>query len=201
MTSETYTLEQFVADLDRITTRETAPEAITTQIAPLLGRLVANPDAIPARFRGRAPDGGRGRFMLHRAPRFNVTAVVWRPGDRAAAHNHETWGVIGVIDNEIEETRYRVTEHAGGNATVAVTSVTRHGAGAVSRLVPPTDEVHAHAQPDHARHGGDPRVWEGSLRAAPQDVGRRRPCLAARQREIRQLLNHPPPIRRTTTCR
>jgi 3-mercaptopropionate dioxygenase len=147
MTSETYTLEQFVADLDRITTRETAPEAITTQIAPLLGRLVGNPDAIPARFRGRAPDGGRGRFMLHRAPRFNVTAVVWRPGDRAAAHNHETWGVIGVIDNEIEETRYRVTEHAGSNATVAVTSVTRHGAGAVSRLVPPTDEVHAMLNP------------------------------------------------------
>ena len=147
MASETYTLEQFVADLDRITTRETAPEAITSQIAPLLGRLVANPDAIPARFRGRAPDGGRGRFMLHRAPRFNVTAVVWRPGDRAAAHNHETWGVIGVIDNEIEETRYRVTEHTGGNATVAVQSVTRHGAGAVSRLVPPTDEVHAMHNP------------------------------------------------------
>jgi predicted metal-dependent enzyme (double-stranded beta helix superfamily) len=85
--------------------------------------------------------------MLHRAPRFNVTSVVWRPGDRAGAHNHETWGVIGVIDNEIEETRYRVTEGAGGNATLAVQSVTRHGAGAVSRLVPPTDEVHAMHNP------------------------------------------------------
>ena len=31
MTSEIYTLEQFVADLDRITTRETAPEAITRE--------------------------------------------------------------------------------------------------------------------------------------------------------------------------
>ena len=64
--SETYTLKQFVADLDRITQRETAPEAITAQIAPLLSRLVKNPDAIPAQFRGRAPDGGCGRFMLHR---------------------------------------------------------------------------------------------------------------------------------------
>jgi predicted metal-dependent enzyme (double-stranded beta helix superfamily) len=145
--SESYTLPQFVADLDRITARETTPEAITAQIAPLLGRLVKNPDAIPAQFRGRAPDGERGRFMLHRAPRFNVTAVVWRPGDRAAAHNHETWGVIGVIDNEIEETRYHVIENAGGNATLAVESVTRHGAGAVSRLVPPTDEVHAMHNP------------------------------------------------------
>jgi predicted metal-dependent enzyme (double-stranded beta helix superfamily) len=98
-TSEPYTLQQFVTDLDGITARATAPEAITAQIAPLLGRLVKNPDAIPAQFRGRAPDGGRGRFMLHRAPRFNVTAVVWRPGDRAGAHNHETWGVIGVIND------------------------------------------------------------------------------------------------------
>ena len=148
MTSETYTLQQFVADLDRITTRESAPEVITTQIAPLLGRLVKNPDAIPARFRGRAPDGGRGRFMLHRAPRFNVTSVVWRPGDRAGAHNHETWGVIGVVDNEIEETRYRVTEAPGGGAaTLQVRSVTRHGAGAVSCLVPPGDEVHAMHNP------------------------------------------------------
>ena len=106
-----------------------------------------NPDAIPAPFRGRAPDGGRGRFMLHRAPRFNVTSVRWRPGDRAAAHNHETWGVIGVVDNEIEETRYRVLDGPAGRAALQVHGVTRHGPGAVSRLVPPDDEVHAMHNP------------------------------------------------------
>ena len=82
---------------------------------------------------------------LHRAPRFNVTAVVWRPGDRAAAHNHETWGVIGVIENEIEETRYRVTE-GRGRGRVEVKRVIRHGPGAVSRLVP-GDEVHGMHNP------------------------------------------------------
>ena len=141
MATETYSLDQFVADLDRITGRESAPAAITAQVAPLLGRLVRNPAAIPARFRGRAPDGGRGRFMLHRAPRFNVTAVVWRPGDRAAAHNHDTWGAIGVVDNEIEETRYRVAETPGGGDALAVRSVTRHGPGAIpctARPGPPT---------------------------------------------------------------
>lgn len=147
MATETYSLEQFVADLDRITGRESAPAAITGQVAPLLGRLVQNPAAIPAWFRGRAPDGGRGRFMLHRAPRFNVTTVVWRPGDRAAAHNHDTWGAIGVVDNEIEETRYRVAPAPDGGAALAVRSVTRHGPGAISLLVPPDDEVHAMYNP------------------------------------------------------
>jgi len=140
-----YTLDQFVGDLDRITREETDAITLTERIAPLLGQLVKHPEAIPAEYR-RAPVGQRGRYMLHRSPRFNVTSVIWRPGDRAGAHNHETWGVIGVVDNEIEETRYRVTETGGGRATLERVTVTRHGPGAVSRLVP-GDEVHAMHNP------------------------------------------------------
>jgi hypothetical protein len=55
MTSGAYTLEPFVTDLDRTTTRETAPEALITRIAPLLGRLAKDPDAIPARVGRRRP--------------------------------------------------------------------------------------------------------------------------------------------------
>jgi predicted metal-dependent enzyme (double-stranded beta helix superfamily) len=140
-----YTLEQFVADLDRITRAESDATVITERVAPLLAELVKHPESIPAEYR-RSPDGQRGRYMLHRAPQFNVTSVIWRPGDRAGAHNHETWGVIGVVDNEIEETRYRVTETGGERARIEKVSVKRHGRGAVSRLVP-GDEVHAMHNP------------------------------------------------------
>src|SRR3990170_1918838 len=142
MTTETYTLEQFIADLDRLPRREQPAAAITEQAAPLLARLVKNPESIAAQYRRRAADGGRGRYMVHRAPNFNVTSVVWGPGDTAGAHNHETWGVIGVIENEIEETRYRVQEGSGGGrAALQVTRVMRHTPGAVSCLVP-GDEIH-----------------------------------------------------------
>jgi predicted metal-dependent enzyme (double-stranded beta helix superfamily) len=144
--TETYTLDRFIADLDRITAAESSGTAIAEQVAPLLARLVRNPGSIAPNFLRRAPDGGRGRYILHRAPKFNVTSVVWRPGDTATAHNHETWGVIGVIDNEIEETRYRVTPRPAGPAAVEVTSVTRHQAGAVSCLVP-GDEIHGMHNP------------------------------------------------------
>ncbi len=74
-------------------------------------------------------------------------AVVWGPRETARAHNHETWGVIGVIDNEIEETRYRVEEGAqAGRATLAVKTVMHHTPGAISCLVP-GDEVHAMHNP------------------------------------------------------
>src|SRR2546423_11024693 len=122
-TTETYTLSDFIGDLDRITREETSAHRVTERAAPLLARLVRDPGSVPAEFL-KAPEGQRGRYILHRAPKFNITSVVWRPGDRATAHNHETWGVIGVIDNEIEETRYRVTEAGPGRPELQTLSVT-----------------------------------------------------------------------------
>ena len=144
-TTETYTLSDFIGDLDRITREETSAHRVTERTAPLLARLVRNPGSIPAEYL-KSPEGRRGRYILHRAPRFNITSVVWRPGDRATAHNHETWGVIGVIENEIEETRYRVSPAGNGRASLEITSVTRHRSGAVSCLVP-GDEIHAMHNP------------------------------------------------------
>ena len=141
MATATYTLKGFIADVDRIARGETSAHVITERVAPLLAKLVKTPDAVPAEFR-RRPEGQRGRYMLHRAPHFNVTSVIWGPGDTTGAHNHETWGVIGVIENEIEETRYRVQEApGGGRATLETTRVMRHAPGGVSCLVP-GDEVH-----------------------------------------------------------
>jgi predicted metal-dependent enzyme (double-stranded beta helix superfamily) len=140
-----YTLQDFIGDLDRITREEISGQRITERAAPLLARLVRDASSVPAQYLA-SPPGQRGRYVLHRAPKFNVTSVVWRPGDRATAHNHETWGVIGVIDNEIEETRYRVTDAGAGRAKLEVTSVTRYRPGEVSCLVP-GDEVHAMYNP------------------------------------------------------
>jgi len=127
MATVTYTLETFVSDLDRITRDETSPDVIAGRVAPLLAKLVETPDVVPVEFRRRPQGQRRGRYMLHRAPRFTVTSVVWGPGETAAAHNHETWGVIGVIDNEIEETRYRVEEGAAGGRTTPSRSTSTGG--------------------------------------------------------------------------
>lgn len=143
-----YSLEQFVGDLDVITARESDPAVITAKAAPLLSRLCENPDALPARYR-TAPAGRRGRYILHRAPLFNVTVVVWRPGDEAGSHDHETWGLVGVVENEIQETRYTSSgrRHLGGKVTLEIKEVLRHKPGAVSTLVPPHDEIHAMYNP------------------------------------------------------
>ncbi len=143
-----YTLQDFVRNMEELTTSEVDPRRITEHGAPLLRQLVSNLDCIEERFR-RAGEDGYGRYMLHRAPRFNITAIIWRPGDTAKAHNHRTWGIIGVIGNEIQETRFRRLDDGSklGYAELDAVGVLRHKPRTVSRLIPPEEEIHEMLNP------------------------------------------------------
>jgi len=138
-----YSLQQFIKDLTSITDRYQEQEKIVAVAKPLLAELVQNPDCIEPQFKRH---GGKtyGRYMLHRAPRFNVTSVVWGPGDGAKAHNHDTWGLVGVVDNELQETRFKRRDDGSkeGYAELAATGVNHNKAGMVSTLVSPEDDIH-----------------------------------------------------------
>lgn len=138
-----YTLEKFIADLTSITDRYQEQEKIVAVAKPLLGELVKNPDCIESQFKRH---GGKayGRYMLHRAQRFNVTSVVWGPGDCAKAHNHDTWGLVGVVENELQETRFKRRDDGSkeGYAELEAIGVNNNKAGMVSTLTAPNDDIH-----------------------------------------------------------
>ena len=138
-----YTLKDFIADLDRITRAETSQEKIVSAAKPLLAKLVQQPNCIEEKYRKRGATA-YGRYMLHRAPLFNISSVVWGPGDNAKAHNHDTWGLVGVIENEIQETRFRRKDDGAraDRADLEVTAVLKNKAGMVSCLVSPDDDIH-----------------------------------------------------------
>jgi predicted metal-dependent enzyme (double-stranded beta helix superfamily) len=138
-----YSLESFIQDLNRITRTHSAPEKIVAEAKPLLVELVKNPNCIAPQFKRH---GGKayGRYMLHRVPRFNVTSVVWGPGDGAKAHNHDTWGLVGVLENELQETRFRRRDdgHSEGYAELEIKAVNSNSAGMISTLLAPEDDIH-----------------------------------------------------------
>ncbi len=141
--SDVYTLKDFIADLDRITGAETSQEKIVAAAKPLLAQLVRQPNCIEEKYKKRGATA-YGRYMLHRAPRFNISSVVWGPGDNARAHNHDTWGMVGVIENEIQETRFRRKDDGKNpeRAELETTAVLKNKAGMVSCLVSPNDDIH-----------------------------------------------------------
>ena len=138
-----YSLEKFIEDLDRITRTETSQEKIVAAAKPLLERLVRRPDCLDPKYKKRGTTA-YGRYMLHRAPRFNISSVVWGPGDNAKAHNHDTWGMVGVIENEIQKTRFRRKDDGSktDHADLETIAVLRNQAGMVSCLISPKDDIH-----------------------------------------------------------
>jgi predicted metal-dependent enzyme (double-stranded beta helix superfamily) len=139
-----YSLQDLIVDLTRITRSASAPGDIVAQAKPLLARFVGNPDCIAPQFKRRGA-ATYGRYMLHRAPLFNITSVVWGAGDAAKAHNHDTWGLVGVVENELQETRFHRRDDGSkeGFADLEITAVNRNTAGMVSTLLAPSDDIHA----------------------------------------------------------
>jgi predicted metal-dependent enzyme (double-stranded beta helix superfamily) len=117
----------------------------------LLERLIRDPDCLPEPVRtplGRGANPNHGSYLLYReqpgGPGLTVTAVVWGPGDHAAPHDHHTWGLIGVVQNGIQETRFRRLDDRtrDDHATLERDRVARLRAGEVSLLIPDEDEIH-----------------------------------------------------------
>jgi predicted metal-dependent enzyme (double-stranded beta helix superfamily) len=152
MTRTGYSLDQFIADMQAIVAEKPTQAALFDKGSSLLERLVHDPEAVPEQFRVPAGKGSRpnhGSYALHRSPGLFVSSVVWGPGDYAGPHDHQTWGMIGVLSNEIHETRFRrlddrTREDYAQLEKVGPAVVKR---GQVSLLVPHQDEIHEMRNP------------------------------------------------------
>ncbi len=149
MVAVKYSLEDFTQEMEELLATQPTNEKIFDRGSDCLSRLISNPDAIPERFRQPVGQGSRsnhGSWLLHHSPDSGllVTAVVWGPGDHAGPHDHRTWGMIGVMDNALTETRFRrVDDHdRDGWAQLERDRSAVVKPGEISLLIPEVDEIH-----------------------------------------------------------
>lgn len=149
MVAVKYTLDDFVQEMEELLQGQPDQEKLFDQGSDYLARLVNNPDAIPERFRQPVGSGRRanhGSWLLHHNPDSGllVTSVVWGPGDHAAPHDHRTWGMIGVMDNLLTETRFRRVDdrQRADWARLEQDRAATVKPGEVSLLIPEVDEIH-----------------------------------------------------------
>jgi len=146
-TSTAYPLDQFIADMTALVATHPDQSSLFDRAAAYLERLIADPSAIPEPFRAPVGHGKRanhGSYALYRGEGLFVSSVVWGPGDRVGPHDHQTWGLIGVMDNAIQETRYRRVDdrNRDGFAVLEQDRTSLVKPGDVSLLVPDVDEIH-----------------------------------------------------------
>ena len=143
----TYTLDEFIHDMTTLVASEPDQASLFDRGSSLIARLVRDPKSVPERYRRPAAGGrrpGGGSYLLYRGPGLSVTSVVWGPGSHVGPHDHHTWGMIGVMGNAIQETRYRRVDDRtrAGRATLEKDRAVLVRPGEVSLLVPDIDEIH-----------------------------------------------------------
>ena len=114
------------------------PKAIAAAVsAALEGHLPAPTILTPAQRQG--DPRAYQQHVLHVEPdgTFSIVALVWRPGQSTAIHDHLCWCVVGVMQGVELEARYEITDPHRREATQVAAAVNR--AGSVCGMAPPGD--------------------------------------------------------------
>lgn len=138
-------LDDYVRAVGDVLARRPANKVIIREVSAATKRLVADDRWLDERFRVGSPDCYT-RHLLHRDPwnRFVVLALVWQPGQMTPIHDHSCWGVMGILQNSLEEVCYDRLDD-GSRADVAELEQSRGtdvGKGSVAYLLPPYEEIH-----------------------------------------------------------
>jgi 3-mercaptopropionate dioxygenase len=148
MVSVRYGFDEFVHDMQYLVSEQPDQSTLFDRGSIFLETLLHNPEAVPEQYQRPAEHGrrkGGGSFVLHRSPGLLVTSVIWGPGNHIGPHDHHTWGMIGVLGNGIQETRFeRVDDRRSDQFAELVKGRSYFmRRGEISLLVPETDEIHA----------------------------------------------------------
>lgn len=149
-TRPSYDLAQFVHDVEGILDQRPSVPVTIKEVSTLVGRLVSDERWLPQQYRSPIQDS-YARYMLHRdrTNRFVVLSLVWLPGQATPIHDHSAWGVMGIMENALEEVVYERLDDGSreGYAELRETHGRMVGAGSVSYVLPPYEEVHRIANP------------------------------------------------------
>lgn len=143
--SPVYGLTDYVRDVDQVLSRRPAMPVITREVSLLTKRLVSDDRWLGERFRVASPDN-YCRHLLHRDPRnrFIVLSLVWMPGQATPIHDHSCWGVMGLLENSLEEIVYNRLDDGSrtDRAELEQARGAEVGRGSVAYLLPPYEEIH-----------------------------------------------------------
>lgn len=100
--SEAYGLDDYVADLRRITAETDDESEIMKQVRPLAARVTETPDWLTDEIYQPNEEQGFAVRVLHEEADHSlaVLAVSWLPGSGAESHDHGTWAVVAGCDGD-----------------------------------------------------------------------------------------------------
>ncbi|MYG91032.1 MAG: hypothetical protein F4188_06205, partial [Chloroflexi bacterium] len=87
MTTGTYTMQDFVKEVQRVADRGDSADQQIAQIAGPLERIIQRQDCLLDLPDNDEVDPDKG-FVIHRADNLTIMCTVWQPDSSAPVHNH-----------------------------------------------------------------------------------------------------------------
>jgi len=141
-----YCFQDFIADLEMITSVERDQAEIIRKISRKLKLIIGGGDEFLTEQEREASPHHYNRHLVYidRKRRFVIMAAVWLPGQGTPVHDHGTWGVMGIIEGELHVVNYlRVDDRAKpGYAKLRESTGMYCGKENVSYVLPPNEEIH-----------------------------------------------------------
>lgn len=102
-------LEKFVQGIEQIIQAETDEHIITKQVATLVESFLQDKSAIPENMKQPNPNKYT-LYPLYIDPenRFSIASAVWDVGQATPIHDHQTWGVIGIVQGAENEVHFSI---------------------------------------------------------------------------------------------
>jgi len=176
-------LSGFVGELDRLLASK-EPDYLY-RAAAALKRLVVDKSWLPAAY--RRPDAVHyQQYLLYRDPlsRFSIVSFVWGPGQRSPIHDHQVWGLVGVMDGAEYSQGYAAPADPGDPPLIQGREK-RLEAGDVEILSPALGDIHRvrNAHDDRASvsihvYGADIGTVSRWVYAPERPVASRKPFLS-----------------------
>ena len=107
--AEAYSLQQYIADLQRIAAQTDDEKEIFDRLAPLAERVVSDPSWLQPKHHQTDEEQGFGVHLLHEEDDHSLAVFVvnWMPGRGTPPHDHGTWAVVAGIEGVERNVRYR----------------------------------------------------------------------------------------------
>jgi predicted metal-dependent enzyme (double-stranded beta helix superfamily) len=100
MNDDEYTLERFLDDMRRLSSKDRDEPRLLSTLGPLVQRFALRRSWLDPRHYEADSDQGFGVHMLHEEPDHTlaVFAASWLPGRGTPPHDHGTWGIVVGVD-------------------------------------------------------------------------------------------------------
>lgn len=151
-----YTLDEFVADCEQQVSSNALLADTVHGIAPLMQRLLPGVDQFlnDDHFQSDPDHYARNLVFDDEKSGLSLYTLVWQPGQWTPVHDHGTWGVVGIIEGQLDEQSYQrvdsdQTSDRHDNIDLQRGSLVLLSPGSISTFVPNPDHIHQTGCPEN----------------------------------------------------